>query len=72
VTPPQPFTAEPSVVATPPAQETGPVAQAEPTKTADQGQRDERLRVLELLEKGEIDIEDALARLEATKDDQAT
>ncbi len=59
VAPAQPYTEEPQMN----EQETAP--QPEPTGTeTTQEPTDARLRVLEALEKGEIDIEDALAQLD--------
>jgi hypothetical protein len=69
VAPPTSFTEEPAMT------EQEPIAQAEtapdqPIARSDQA--DPRLRVLEALEKGEIDIEDALAQLEAERNGDTT
>ena len=81
VSPPERFTDEEHRPASA-EQDNVPIELPEPTDiratTSQSGEasaadtRDERLRVLEALEKGEIDIEDALARLEAAKDQPPT
>ncbi|HYH13427.1 MAG TPA: DUF4097 family beta strand repeat-containing protein [Thermomicrobiales bacterium] len=73
VSPPEPFTdapddqpSEAEIIAMETSETpTTPETTTEPRPT---DSRDERIRVLEALEKGEIDIEDALAQLEANND----
>ena len=73
VTPPEPFTEEPAdqpseaeIIAME-TSDTNPTPEVTP-EPQETDSREERLRVLEALEKGEIDIEDALARLESNNE----
>jgi hypothetical protein len=67
VVPPAPFTEETDTVS---GTDTG-TTPSKPQEPASGTSRDERLRVLEALEKGEIDIEDALAQLESDPNQNA-